>query len=198
MVRTFLPLSFPSSVARLFRLIVAHWNLKGKRRLSFSSLEKKSLRKKKLNTDDDFYMRQALFEAEKAFSQDEVPVGAILVHDGKIIAKAHNLVEQSYSASRHAEMICMERGAEHLKNWRLTGCTLYSTLEPCSMCAGAMFSFRIDRLVWAAPDLRLGANGSFLDLFSEKHPMHTISVTSHILEEEAAEMMREFFRQKRG
>lgn len=142
-------------------------------------------------------MEEALIEAEKAFAKGEVPVGAVLVHKGEVIARGHNLVEGSCCASRHAELICLEKGAEALHNWRLLDCTLYSTLEPCPMCAGAMFSFRIERLVWGAPDLRMGANGSFIDLFAEKHPMHKISVTSGLLREQSAALLQQFFRERR-
>jgi len=146
---------------------------------------------------DVLFMREALKEAKKAFAADEVPVGAVLVHNGKVIARGHNQVELLQDATAHAEMLCLTSGASVFENWRLEGATLYCTLEPCCMCAGAMFSSRIDRLVWGAPDLRLGANGSWIDVFKEKHPMHTIEVVRGVLQEEAAELMREFFQKQR-
>lgn len=146
---------------------------------------------------DIFFMREALKEAKKAFARDEVPIGAVLVHENKVIARGFNEVELLQDATAHAEMICLTAGASALGNWRLENTTLYCTLEPCAMCAGAMLSSRISRLVWGAPDLRLGANGSWIDLFSMKHPMHSLEVTSHVLEEESALLMRTFFEKMR-
>jgi tRNA(adenine34) deaminase len=146
---------------------------------------------------DLHFMREALKEAKKAYEADEVPVGSVLVLEGKIIARGHNQVELLQDATAHAEMICITAGAGHLQNWRLTDATLYTTLEPCAMCAGALLASRIKRLVWAAPDVRLGANGSWVDLFAEKHPMHTIDITKGVLEEEASALMKRFFQEKR-
>lgn len=146
---------------------------------------------------DAFFMREALKEAKKAFDAEEVPVGAVLVHDNKIIARGQNQVELLQDATAHAEMVCLTAGAEALSNWRLIDTTLYCTLEPCVMCAGAMLAARVKRLVWGAPDLRLGANGSWIDLFKEKHPMHAMEVTSGVLQEEAADLMRRFFEGRR-
>ena len=142
-------------------------------------------------------MREALKEARKAFEEGEVPVGAVLVLNGKVIARGHNQVELLQDATAHAEMICLTMGAGVLENWRLAGTVLYCTLEPCCMCAGAILASRVERLVWGAPDLRLGANGSWIDLFKEKHPMHTLQITPRVLEAESAELMREFFQEKR-
>lgn len=146
---------------------------------------------------DLFFMREALKEAKKAFAAGEVPVGAVLVFQNKIISRGHNQVELLQDATAHAEMVCLTAGSEALANWRLLETTLYCTLEPCAMCAGAMFAARVKRLVWGAPDLRLGANGSWIDLFREKHPMHALEVTSGVLGEEAADLMRKFFEEKR-
>lgn len=146
---------------------------------------------------DIYFMKEALKEAKKAFAKDEVPVGSVLVKDGKIIARGHNEVELLQDATAHAEMICITAGAAALENWRLEGATLYCTLEPCLMCAGAILASRIERLVWGAPDVRLGANGSFTDLFSLKHPMHSLEITSGILKEESSFLMKSFFEQTR-
>ena len=149
-------------------------------------------------SDQDIrFMREALKEAKKALDKDEVPVGAVLVFDGKVIARGHNEVELLQDATAHAEMICMTAGTTALENWRLSGATLYCTLEPCAMCAGAMLASRIQRLVWGAPDLRLGANGSWIDLFAKKHPMHSLEITSRVLEEESAFLLKSFFEQTR-
>ncbi len=143
-------------------------------------------------------MKLALEEAEKAFFLGEVPVGAVLVYKGNVISRAHNLVEIKKDATAHAEVLCLREGMRKLNNWRLIGATLYSTLEPCSLCAGAMLLARLSRLVWGAPDLRHGAHGSWVDLLSKEHPMHRIEVTSHVLAEESAHQMRSFFQQRRG
>lgn len=147
--------------------------------------------------DDFYFMKEALQEAKKAFVLQEVPVGAVLVHEGKIVARGHNLVESKKDASCHAEMVCLKAAALHFNNWRLTGATLYCTLEPCAMCAGAMILSRIERLVWGAKDLRHGAHGSFIDLLGKEHPIHQIQVQGGVLEEEASQLMREFFQARR-
>ena len=141
------------------------------------------------------YMREALLEAEKAFAADEVPVGAVLVHRGEIIARAHNQVERLGDASAHAEMLCLRLGAQVLGNWRLLNTTLYCTLEPCAMCAGAMILARLPLLIWGAPDLRHGANGSWTNLFP--HPIHEVAVQSGVLQQESAALMTAFFQKKR-
>jgi tRNA(adenine34) deaminase len=147
--------------------------------------------------NDELFMREALKEAQKAFEQDEVPVGAVLVHKNRVIARGHNQVELLQDATAHAEMICLSAGAEALGNWRLIETTLYCTLEPCCMCAGALLSARVTRLVWGAPDLRVGAHGSWIDLFAKKHPIHTLEITPRVLEAESADLMRKFFQKQR-
>lgn len=147
---------------------------------------------------DDFFMREALKEAKKAYKEGEVPVGAVLTLNQKVIARGHNQVELLKDATAHAEMICLGSGGVALENWRLLETTLYCTIEPCCMCAGAMFLSRIKRLVWGAPDVRHGANGSFCDLFVLKHPTHKIEVTPHVMEGECAAIMQEFFRERRN
>lgn len=147
--------------------------------------------------EDEKYMLAALKEAWKAFCADEVPVGAVLVHKNEIIARGYNQVEMLHDATAHAEMLCITAGESYFENWRLAETTLYCTIEPCSMCAGAMLLTRVPRLVWGAPDLRHGANGSWIDLFQMKHPMHTITVHSGVLQEQAASLMKEFFKLQR-
>lgn len=132
-----------------------------------------------------------------AFAKDEVPVGAVAVLNGEIIARGHNLVETLQDASAHAEILCLRKAAEVLGGWRLLGVTLYSTLEPCSLCAGALFSFRVERVVWGAPDLRQGADGSFVNLLSLDHPIHKLTVARGVLAEESAALLRAFFQKKR-
>jgi tRNA(adenine34) deaminase len=148
--------------------------------------------------DDLFYMQEALKEAGKAYQKGEVPVGAVLVFQNKIIARGHNQVELLKDATAHAEMLCIGSGSAALENWRLLDTTLYCTIEPCCMCAGAMFLSRIKRLVWGARDLRHGAHGSFVDVFSLKHPTHHIEITPGIMQEACGAIMQEFFRERRN
>jgi tRNA(adenine34) deaminase len=147
--------------------------------------------------DDLFFMGEALKEARKAYKEGEVPVGAVLVFNNKVIARGHNQVELLKDATAHAEMLCIGSGAQALESWRLLETTLYCTIEPCAMCAGALFLSRVKRVVWGAPDLRHGANGSWIDLFVHKHPTHQIAVTPKVLVEECAALMQDFFRERR-
>ena len=146
---------------------------------------------------DERFMLEALKEAWKAFQKKEVPVGAVLVQDERIIARGHNQVEMLKDATAHAEMLCITSGESALENWRLANTTLYVTIEPCSMCAGAMLLSRVPKLVWGAPDLRHGANGSWIDLFEKTHPTHTVVISKGVLGEECAALMRDFFQQRR-
>ncbi len=148
-------------------------------------------------SEDERWMLEALKEAWKAFQDEEVPVGAILVRQGKVIARGRNQVEQLCDATAHAEMLCLTAAEATVNNWRLSETTLYCTIEPCSMCAGAMLLTRVHTLVWGAPDLRHGANGSWVDLFATKHPMHQINVRKGVLAEHAAWMMKSFFQKQR-
>ena len=149
-----------------------------------------------LDLDEEF-MQEALLEAKKAFEKEEVPVGAVAVYEGRIIARAHNLVESSKDASAHAEILCLREAARVLGRWRLFGVTLYSSLEPCCLCAGALLSFRADRLVWGAPDIRQGADGSFVHILSIPHPMHKIAIRRDVLSEPSKNLMRAFFQKRR-
>lgn len=147
--------------------------------------------------DDERFMLEALKEAWKAFQKEEVPVGAVLVHNQRVIARGHNQVEMLKDATAHAEMLCITAGEVALDNWRLADTTLYCTIEPCCMCAGAMLLSRIPNLVWGAPDLRHGANGSWVNLFEKPHPMHAIKIRKGILQMHCACMMRDFFQKRR-
>jgi len=148
-------------------------------------------------TKDEKFMLEALKQAKLAFQNDEVPVGAVLVHQGHVIARGYNQVELLKDATAHAEMLCLTAGTSAMEDWRLLDTTLYCTIEPCAMCAGAMFLSRIKTLVWGAPDIRHGANGSWVDLFQMKHPTHNIEVRSGVYEAEAADLMRRFFEKQR-
>ncbi|MBN1915342.1 MAG: nucleoside deaminase [Parachlamydiales bacterium] len=146
---------------------------------------------------DRFFMKEALKQARIAYASFEVPIGAVLVYKGKIIARGYNRVELLQDATAHAEILCITSAAEILNNWRLKGTTLYCTLEPCPMCAGAILASRIDRLVWGAPDIRMGANGSWIDMFAHPHPMHRLIIKKNVLSEPAEELMRKFFAGRR-
>ena len=150
-----------------------------------------------MTEQDEHFMREALKEAKKAYCEEEVPVGAVLVFEDRVIARGHNQVELLKDATAHAEMLCMGSGAQALDNWRLLNTTLYCTIEPCVMCAGALLLSRVKRLVWGAPDLRHGANGSWFNLFEHTHPTHTLSITSGILQDECAALMQQFFQERR-
>ena len=143
------------------------------------------------------FMQQALALAREAEGMEEVPVGALVVHDGKVIAAAHNLRERDQDPTAHAELIAMQQAAKALGSWRLEGCTVYVTLEPCAMCAGAMVLSRIERCVFAASDPRGGFLGTLDDL--SQHPIlnHRFEVVSGVLAEESSDLLKSFFRDKR-
>jgi tRNA(adenine34) deaminase len=145
---------------------------------------------------DELFMREALLLAEKAKAEDEVPVGAIVVHRGEIIARAYNRREGDRCATHHAELLAIEEACRVLGGWRLPNCTLYVTLEPCPMCAGAIMNSRIDRVVFGAPDNRAGAFGTLVDL--NALPLnHKTEIKRGVLSEECAEILRTYFREKR-
>ena len=145
---------------------------------------------------DEGFMREAMELARKAEEIDEVPVGALIVRDGKVIARAYNTRESSKCATHHAEILAIEEACRTLGGWRLIGCTLYVTMEPCCMCAGAIINARIPRVVYGAPDLRFGAFGSLIDL--AKEPLnHTPEVIGGVLGEENVEILRGYFKKKR-
>ena len=146
---------------------------------------------------DQKMMQLALEEAELAFNKEEVPVGAVLTLGDQVIARAHNSMEVKGDPTAHAEILCIRKGAEVMGDWRLLGVTLYTTLEPCVMCGGAMLLARITRVVWGAPDIRHGSNGSWIDLFEKKHPTHQLEIAGGLYEEEAANLMRLFFKRQR-
>lgn len=146
---------------------------------------------------DEFWMHLALEEAARAFTLGEVPVGAVAVLDEQVIASGFNCKESKQDPTAHAELIVLRQAAERIANWRLINVVLYSTLEPCAMCAGAMIQARLSRLVYGAKDIRFGANGSILDILGEPLFNHQIEISSGVLETESAELLQKFFRQLR-
>lgn len=147
--------------------------------------------------DDEAGMRAALREAHASLAIDEVPVGCVIVHDGMIIGRGHNQVETLQDATAHAEVLAIGAASNALGSWRLSECTLYVTLEPCSMCAGAIVLSRLGRLVYGATDPKAGACGSVLDVVGERRLNHRVPVTHGVLAEECGELLRDFFRKKR-
>lgn len=143
------------------------------------------------------FMYAALQEAEHAFDDDEVPVGAVVVHKNKIIGRGYNQIEKLKDATAHAEMIAITAASNHLKSWRLNECAIYVTLEPCIMCTGALLSSRINELYFAANDTKFGACGSIHNLAEESKTNHIIKVFSGILSKESEDLLQSFFAKKR-
>ena len=144
---------------------------------------------------DEEYMALAIMEAVEAAKEDEVPVGAVIVRDGKVIAKAHNTRERDKNALYHAEIKAINQACSVLGGWRLVGCTMYVTLEPCPMCAGAIINSRIERVVYGAPDNKAGAFGTMINLTD--YPLFKPQIESGVLKEECSKMLTEFFKTKR-
>ncbi|MDI9506325.1 MAG: nucleoside deaminase [Clostridiales bacterium] len=147
--------------------------------------------------EDAGFMEEALAEARTALLEGELPVGAVVVYGDKIIARAHNEREQSHDPTAHAEILALRRAAKHLGNWRLTGCTLYVTLEPCPMCAGAIVQARVDRLVYGAPDEGSGCAGSVYRITEDPAFTHFTPADGGILSRECRALLDQFFQNKR-
>ena len=148
-------------------------------------------------TTDEMFMNRALELAAECAAADEVPVGEVVVKDGRIIAEGGNFKERELNAVRHAEIVALERAAQAVGNWWLEDCDLYVTLEPCPMCAGAMINARIRRLVFGTYDPKTGAAGSKVDLFEKGLFNHDVEVTGGVLAEGSAALLGEFFKRKR-
>ncbi|MCB8816807.1 tRNA adenosine(34) deaminase TadA [Desulfosporosinus shakirovi] len=143
------------------------------------------------------WMSMALEQAQKAFEQGEVPIGAVVVYNGQLIALAHNEREQKNDPTAHAEVLVIQRAAQVLGSWRLTDATLYVTLEPCPMCAGAIMQSRLKQLVYGAMDLKGGATGSVMNILDYTLWNHRVDVVAGVLEEECADILKSFFRRLR-
>lgn len=144
---------------------------------------------------DEKFILEAIEEAKKAYSQDEVPVGAVIVKNGKIIARAYNTREKDKNPLYHAEIKAIDEACRILGGWRLVGCMLYVTLEPCPMCAGAIINSRIERVVYGAPDKKAGAFGTMINLCD--YPLFKPTIESGVKEKECSELLSSFFKQKR-
>lgn len=147
--------------------------------------------------DKEKFMKEALKEAKKAYEKLEVPVGAVIVKNGKIIARAHNLKETKKDTTKHAEILAIEKASKKLNAWRLLDCEMYITLEPCSMCAGAIINSRIKKIYIGALDEKTGAAGSVLNLFDYKFN-HKVEVEKGILQKECEKVLKDFFRELRN
>ncbi len=146
---------------------------------------------------DATWMSEALAEARRAASEGEVPIGAVVVHDGRIVGRGRNARERLNDPTAHAEILALQEAARALGRWRLTGAAIYATLEPCAMCAGALVNARIDRLVYAVPDPKAGAAGTLFDIPRDARLNHRVEVASGVLAEECGTLLREFFRARR-
>ena len=144
------------------------------------------------------FMKEALKEAKKAYEKLEVPVGCVIVKDGKIIARGHNLKEIKKDTTKHAEIITIQKASKKLDSWRLLDCEMYVTLEPCSMCAGAIINSRIKKLYIGTQDPKTGAAGSVYNLFSDYTFNHNVEVEKDILKDECEEMLKKFFKELRN
>ena len=149
-------------------------------------------------TTESQFMREAIVEAQSAARAGEVPIGAVVVQNGEIVGRGQNRVLRDLDPTAHAEIVAMRAAAQALKNYRLTGCELYVTLEPCAMCAGAMIHARLARLVYAASDPKAGAVSSVLEVLNHPRLNHVMSVDAGVLGDEAGALLREFFRERRS
>lgn len=147
--------------------------------------------------DDEQGMRAALREARASEEMDEVPIGCAIVHDGTIVGRGHNQVEALQDATAHAEIVAIGAASNTLGSWRLSDCTMYVTLEPCAMCAGAIVLARVGRLVYGAADPKAGACGSVLDVIHEPRLNHRVEITSGVLADECGALLKAFFQRKR-
>jgi tRNA(adenine34) deaminase len=146
---------------------------------------------------DEYFMRLALREAERALEHDDVPIGAVIVHDGEVIGQGHNERELRADPTAHAEMIALREAARQLGSWRVLDSVMYVTLEPCAMCAGAIVLARVPRVVFAASDPKAGAGGSVLNVLDVPQLNHRPQVESGLLAEDAADLLRAFFGSRR-
>ena len=146
---------------------------------------------------DATWMAEALAEARKAADEGEVPIGAVVVHGGQVVGRGRNARETRRDPTAHAEVLALQEAARTLGRWRLTGATVYATLEPCPMCAGALVNARVDRLVYAVPDPKAGAAGTLFDVPRDPRLNHRVEVTAGVLAEECGELLTSFFRSRR-
>jgi len=147
--------------------------------------------------NDEYYMREALRQARRAFAADEVPVGAVIVREGQIIARAWNQVEMLKDATAHAEMLAITQAEAAMEDWRLTDCDIYVTKEPCPMCAGAIVHARLRRVIFGCPDAKGGGAGGLLNILQMPQLNHRSEITPGVMAEECLDLIQEFFRARR-
>ncbi len=152
---------------------------------------------KKVLTEDEKYMKEALKEAKKAYRLGEVPIGCVIVYEGKIIGRGYNRRNTDKTTLAHAEISAIKKASRIIKDWRLEGCTLYVTLEPCQMCSGAIIQARIDRVVMGSMNPKAGCGGSLLNILENESFNHQALVTRGILEDECSEILTKFFKELR-
>lgn len=143
------------------------------------------------------FMNEALKEAKKAYKKLEIPVGAIIVKDGKVIARAHNIKEEKNDTTKHAEIIAIQKASKKLESWRLNNCEMYVTLEPCAMCAGAIIQARLKKVYIGTMDKKTGACGSVLNLIQDYKFNHSVELETGILKEESEKLLKDFFKELR-
>lgn len=148
-------------------------------------------------TEQEKFMKEAIKEAKKAYKQEEIPVGAVIVKDHKIIARAYNEKEDKLDATKHAEIIAIQKASKKLKAWRLTDCEMYITLEPCSMCAGAIIQARLKKIYIGTMDSKAGSCGSVLNLLSDYDFNHKVEIETGILQKENEKLLKDFFKELR-
>ena len=146
---------------------------------------------------EEKFMKQALIEARKAYGKDEVPIGAVIVKDGKVIARGHNTRQQTQNAVNHAEIVAIQKACKKVGSWRLCGCDLYVTLEPCPMCAGACINSRLNAVYFGAYDAKAGCAGTLYNLPEDERFNHRLKVEGGILQQECVKILSDFFKQKR-
>ena len=146
----------------------------------------------------EHFMKEALIEAEKALAANEVPIGAVIVHDGKVIGRGYNLRTVKKNSLYHAEIIAIHEACGFIGDWRLEDCTMYVTVEPCPMCAGAIIQSRISRVVFGVPNPKAGCGGSILNILDESKFNHQASIVSGVLADECKRLMQGFFKNMRG
>ncbi|WP_096202862.1 tRNA adenosine(34) deaminase TadA [Bacillus sp. FJAT-45350] len=151
-----------------------------------------------IKNEDKIFMEKAIEQAKRAEQIEEVPIGAIIVKDGVVVATAYNERETTQQAIAHAELLVIKKACENLGTWRLTGCTLYVTLEPCPMCAGAIVQSRLDRVVYGARDPKAGCAGTLMNLLNEERFNHQVEVNAFVLEEACGALLTNFFRELRA
>lgn len=149
-------------------------------------------------TDKEEFMKEALKEAKKAYNKEEIPVGAVIVKDNKIIARAYNVKEEKNDTTKHAEILAIQKASKKLNSWRLTDCDMYVTLEPCSMCAGALIQARIRKVYIGTMDEKTGACGSVLNLLEDYKFNHTVQIEKNIMKEQCENILKEFFKYLRN